>query len=227
MMPINKTIDHTLLKQNATTEQVKQLCQEALEYEFASVCINPTHIKLAKGILKDGPVKVCTVIGFPLGANATETKVFETKKAISDGADEVDMVINIGALKEGNVQLVEDDIHAVVLAAKEQESKREVIVKVIIETALLEKEEIVTATKLTDKAKAHFVKTSTGFAGAGATLEDVKLMKSSIESDMLIKASGGIKNLEQAKAMIEAGASRLGASSGVQIMQGLNSQSDY
>ncbi|WP_443135172.1 deoxyribose-phosphate aldolase [Halobacteriovorax sp. GB3] len=226
-MPINKTIDHTLLKQNATSEQVKRLCQEAMEYEFASVCINPTHIKLAKEILKDSPVKVCTVIGFPLGANATETKVFETKKAISDGADEVDMVINIGALKEGNFQLVEDDIRAVVLAAKEQDSKSEIIVKVIIETALLEKEEIATATKITDKAKAHFVKTSTGFAGGGATIEDVKLMKSTIESNMLIKASGGIRDLEQAKAMIEAGASRLGASSGVQIMQGLTSKSDY
>lgn len=207
-------IDHTLLKADATKEMVEKLCKEAREYGFAAVCINPSYIKLSKELLKDSEVKVATVIGFPLGANIKEVKAFEAKNAIENGADEVDMVINIGALKSKDYNLVREDIEAVV-----DESKDRAIVKVIIETCLLTDEEKVMACKLAKEAGADFVKTSTGFSTGGATVEDVKLMKDTIGDDLRIKASGGVKDYEGAKAMIEAGASRIGASSSVAIVE--------
>lgn len=213
-MNIASMIDHTLLKADATKEMVEKLCKEAREYGFAAVCINPSYIKLSKELLKDSEVKVATVIGFPLGANIKEVKAFEAKNAIENGADEVDMVINIGALKSKDYNLVREDIEAVV-----DESKDRAIVKVIIETCLLTDEEKVMACKLAKEAGADFVKTSTGFSTGGATVEDVKLMKDTIGDDLRIKASGGVKDYEGAKAMIEAGASRIGASSSVAIVE--------
>lgn len=207
-------IDHTLLKADATKEMVEKLCKEAREYGFAAVCINPSYIKLSKELLKDSEVKVATVIGFPLGANIKEVKAFEAKNAIENGADEVDMVINIGALKNKDYNLVREDIEAVV-----DESKDRAIVKVIIETCLLTDEEKVMACKLAKEAGADFVKTSTGFSTGGATVEDVKLMKDTIGDDLRIKASGSVRDYEGAKAMIEAGASRIGASSSVAIVE--------
>lgn len=213
-MNIASMIDHTLLKADATKEMVEKLCKEAREYGFAAVCINPSYIKLSKELLKDSEVKVATVIGFPLGANIKEVKAFEAKNAIENGADEVDMVINIGALKNKDYNLVREDIEAVV-----DESKDRAIVKVIIETCLLTDEEKVMACKLAKEAGADFVKTSTGFSTGGATVEDVKLMKDTIGDDLRIKASGSVRDYEGAKAMIEAGASRIGASSSVAIVE--------
>jgi len=210
---ITGIIDHTLLKADATEEQVTVLAQEAKEYSFASVCVNPTWVKKAAELLKDAPeVKVCTVIGFPLGATTSAVKAFETTNAIENGADEVDMVINIGALKDKNYDLVQSDIQAVVDAAKGK-----ALVKVIIETALLTDEEKATVSELAVKAGADFVKTSTGFSTGGATVEDVALMRKTVGPDVGVKASGGVRGLEDAKAMIEAGATRIGASSGVSI----------
>lgn len=211
---INRLIDHTLLKPEATSEQIHKLCQEALEHHFFSVCINPFYVALASRLLKDSDVSVCTVIGFPLGANATEVKVFETKKAIADGAHEIDMVINIGALKNKQWELVQKDIEAVVLAADKR------IVKVIFETCLLNKEEKIKACQLASLAGAHFVKTSTGFSTGGATLEDVQLMKENILPQMQVKASGGVRDLKAALLFMKAGATRLGTSSGIAIVQG-------
>ncbi|WP_391116107.1 deoxyribose-phosphate aldolase [Psychrobacillus sp. L3] len=215
-------IDHTLLKQNATKEQIEKLCEEAKKYTFASVCVNPTWVKLSAELLQESPVKVCTVIGFPLGASTSEVKAFETKNAIENGADEIDMVINVGALKDANFDFVKNDIVAVVNAAKEK-----AIVKVILETCLLTNEEIIKASELSKEAGANFVKTSTGFSTSGATVEAVKLMRETVGADLGVKASGGVRSLEDLQEMVDAGASRIGASSGVDIMQGLTSKSDY
>ncbi|MCU7738510.1 deoxyribose-phosphate aldolase [Priestia megaterium] len=220
---ITGIIDHTLLKADATEEQITVLAQEAKEYSFASVCVNPTWVKKAAELLKDAPeVKVCTVIGFPLGATTSAVKAFETTNAIENGADEVDMVINIGALKDKNYDLVQSDIQAVVDAVKGK-----ALVKVIIETALLTDEEKAKVSELAVKAGADFVKTSTGFSTGGATVEDVALMRKTVGPDVGVKASGGVRGLEDAKAMIEAGATRIGASSGVSIAKGQLSNSDY
>lgn len=212
---ITRFIDHTLLKPEATSEQVEQLCREARHYNFAAVCVNPTHVELAAELLHGSNVTVCTVIGFPLGATLTEVKVFETEQAIERGAAEVDMVINIGALKEGNLELVERDIAAVAAAAHANQAH----CKVIIETALLTDEEKVQACQLAQKARADFVKTSTGFSHGGATAEDVTLMRRAVGTEIGVKASGGIKTLADAHQMVAAGATRLGVSAGVKIAQ--------
>ncbi|MCB0168302.1 MAG: deoxyribose-phosphate aldolase [Anaerolineae bacterium] len=214
-MDIARLIDHTLLKPEATPEQIKQLCQEALTYKFASVCVNPTHVKLAAELLQGSEVEVCTVVGFPLGANVTATKVFETQQALNDGATEIDMVINIGALKADDNGLVEDDISHVVNKSHQHGA----ICKVIIETALLTDEEKITACQLAQKSRADFVKTSTGFSSQGATVEDVALMRKTVGPEMGVKASGGIKNYSDAKSMVAAGANRLGVSAGVKIVK--------
>ncbi|WP_349237105.1 deoxyribose-phosphate aldolase [Bacillus sp. REN3] len=220
---LNRMIDHTLLKAEATETQIVKLAEEAKEYKFASVCVNPTWVKTAAEVLKDTEeVKVCTVIGFPLGASTSEVKAFETKNAIENGATEVDMVINIGALKDKQYDAVEKDIKAVVEAAKGK-----ALTKVIIETCLLTDEEKTMACKLSVNAGADFVKTSTGFSTGGATAEDVALMRKTVGPDIGVKASGGVRSLEDAQKMIEAGATRIGASSGVAIMNGLASDSSY
>ena len=207
-------IDHTLLKADATVEQVKKLCIEAKDNGFASVCINPCYVPLASQLLFGTGVKVCTVIGFPLGATTTKTKVFETKEAIENGASEVDMVINVGAVKSGDYDLVKNDIESVVIAAKGK-----ALVKVIIETCLLTDEEKVKVCTLAKMAGADFVKTSTGFSTGGATVDDIKLMRQIVGADMGVKASGGIKDYDTAAAMVMAGANRLGTSSGIAIVK--------
>lgn len=220
-MKLNKYIDHTILKPETTQEQVEKILAEAKEYDFASVCVNPTWVALAAESLKDSDVKVCTVIGFPLGANTPAVKAFETKDAISNGADEIDMVINIGALKTGNYDLVLEDIKAVVAASGDK------LVKVIIEACLLIDDEKVKACQLSQEAGADYVKTSTGFSTGGATVADVALMRKTVGPDMGVKASGGARSYEDAIAFIEAGASRIGASSGVAIMNGAQADGDY
>lgn len=205
-------IDHTMLKPDATKDMIEELCKEAMENKFAAVCVNPCYVKLCKDILKNSDVKVATVIGFPLGANTKEVKAFETMDAIKNGADEVDMVINIGALKIKNYELVKEDIEEVVKAAKDK-----AVVKVIIETCLLTDEEKIKACEIAMIAGADFVKTSTGFSTGGATVDDVKLMKSIVGDKLEVKASGGVRDIDSAKKMIEAGATRLGTSSGVKI----------
>lgn len=218
-MNISSMIDHTILKAEASKEEIKKLCQEAIEYKFAAVCINPFYVKTCSDLLKGTEVKVATVIGFPLGANTTEVKVLETENAIKNGANEIDMVINVGAIKNQDYETVKKDIEEVVKAAH---SHKDVIVKVIIETALLDREEKIKACELSMEAKADFVKTSTGFSTAGATTEDIALMKSVVGDNIEIKASGGVRDLETAKAMIENGATRLGTSSGIKIARELN-----
>ncbi len=220
-MKLNKYIDHTLLKADASQEQIETLIEEAKKYDFASVCVNPTWVSFAAQALKATDVKVCTVIGFPLGANTPELKAFETSDAIQNGANEIDMVINIGALKSRNFDLVERDIRAVVEAAKGT------LVKVIIETCLLTDDEKVKACQIAQKAGADFVKTSTGFSTGGATVEDVALMRKTVGPDMGVKASGGARSYEDALAFIKAGATRIGASSGVAIMEGDVANGDY
>lgn len=214
-MELNRMMDHTILKADATEQDVLQVIEEAKEYHFYSVCINPTWVKLAAEKLAGEPVAVCTVIGFPLGANTSEVKAYETTDAINNGADEVDMVINVGALKSAQYKKVQQDIEAVVAAAKDR-----ALVKVIIETALLTKEEIVKACELAQAAGADFVKTSTGFSTSGAAAADVKLMRETVGSSMGVKASGGIHSAQEAMAMIEAGANRLGTSASVAIITG-------
>ncbi len=209
---IYKMIDHTLLKQDATSEEIKKLCKEALEYNFASVCVNPTNVELAAKILNGSLVKVCTVIGFPLGANTTKIKVLEAKDAVENGATEVDMVINIGRLKDKDYDYVKKDIEAVV-----NEVKGKALIKVIIETCLLTDEEKVIACKLASEAKADFVKTSTGFSTGGATPFDVKLMRETVGENMGVKASGGVRTSEYAKELIKNGANRIGASASIKI----------
>ncbi|MCO0862394.1 deoxyribose-phosphate aldolase [Staphylococcus pasteuri] len=216
-----KFIDHTQLKPESTREQIDKIINEAKEYGFKSICVNPTHVKYSAEQLKGTDVLVCTVIGFPLGASTKEVKAFETKNAIENGASEIDMVINIGALKDGRLDEVKDDIESVVKASNGK------TVKVIIETVLLTDEEKVTACKIAKEAGADFVKTSTGFAGGGATASDVKLMKDTVGEALEVKASGGVRNLEDFNNMLEAGATRIGASAGVQIIQGLESDSNY
>lgn len=208
-------IDHTLLKPEATEADIRKLCQEAVEFGFASVCVNPAWVKKAAEFLQGSDVPVCTVIGFPLGATLPDVKAFEARRAIFNGAREVDMVINIGALKSGDDCLVEDDIKAVVEAAHENG----ILCKVIIETALLTDEEKVRACLASKNAGADFVKTSTGFAKGGATADDVALMRQTVGKGLGVKASGGVKGIEDARAMFEAGATRIGASVGVKIAQ--------
>lgn len=209
-----KLIDHTLLKPNATREEIHRLCEEACQYGFFSVCINPVWVSYAKEILKDSEVKVCTVIGFPLGANTVAVKTYETEDALKNGADEIDMVINIGALKAQDYETVLRDIEAVRKACVGH------ILKVIIETSQLTDEEKVKACELSAQAGADFVKTSTGFTGGGATAPDVALMRKSIPAGMQVKASGGVRSRADFDAMVAAGATRIGASSGVKIVEG-------
>lgn len=212
-MNLNKMIDHTLLKPEATKEMIENLCREAKEFDFKSVCVNPYWVSTAYEELRDSDVLVCTVVGFPLGATTKETKFFETDFAVQEGADEIDMVINVGALKSKQYDIVLEDIKSVVQAANGR------TVKVIIETCLLTDEEKVKACELSKEAGANFVKTSTGFSTAGANVEDVELMRSIVGDALEVKASGGIRDLDTALKMIEAGASRLGVSAGVQIMK--------
>jgi deoxyribose-phosphate aldolase len=209
-------IDHTLLAPDATAEDIDRLCAEAEQFRFASVCINPTWVKRAANDLRGTGVPVCTVIGFPLGATTTEVKAMEARKALRDGAREIDMVINVGALKSGDQELVYDDIAKVVDAAHEVGA----ICKVILETALLTDEEKVVASALAKRAKADFVKTSTGFGPGGATVYDVALMRETVGPEMGVKASGGVRTADDAEDMIAAGATRIGASAGVQIVSG-------
>ena len=219
-LDIAKMIDHTLLKPDATQQEIAQLCFEARKYGFASVCVNPTWVSLCAQLLKGSPVKVCTVIGFPLGATSSETKAFETETAIKQGATEIDMVINIGALKARDLETVARDIRGVVNVAH----SHGIIVKVIIETSLLNDEEKTIASLTSKEAGADFVKTSTGFAGGGATVHDVELMRRAVGPEMGVKASGGVRTYEDAASMIKAGATRIGASAGVKIIQGPGAQ---
>lgn len=212
-MELNKYIDHTLLKPEATKEQITKLCQEARQYDFASVCVNTCYVPLAKQLLAGSDVKVCCVVGFPLGAMNTVSKAFEAKTAVENGAQEVDMVINIGALKDKDYDYVTKDIAAVVEASKPA------IVKVIIEACLLTDEEKVEACKCSMNAKAEFVKTSTGFSTHGATPEDVALMKKTVGNVCKVKAAGGVRSYDDAMKMIEAGADRLGCSAGIKVME--------
>ena len=213
-MNINKLIDHTALKPNTNKESILKLIAEAKTYDFASVCVNPCWVALAHQELKNTDIKVCTVIGFPLGANTTEVKVFETKDAIEKGAQEIDMVINIAMLKDKEYDYVENDIQAVVDAAKGK-----ALVKVIIETCLLTDEEKIKACELSQKAGADFVKTSTGFSTGGATVHDIALMRKTVGAEMGVKASGGVHTHEEALAMVEAGATRIGASASVKLLK--------
>ncbi|MEH7513667.1 deoxyribose-phosphate aldolase [Gottfriedia acidiceleris] len=215
-------VDHTLLRADAKREEIAKLAEEAKEFSFASVCINPTWVSYASELLKDSSVKVCTVIGFPLGANTPEVKAFETTNAIENGAEEVDMVINISALKEKNDELVEKDVRAVVEAAKGK-----ALVKVIIETCLLTDEEKVRACELSVKAGADFVKTSTGFSTGGATVEDVALMRKTVGENVGVKASGGVRSLKDVENVVAAGANRIGTSSGVKLVQGEEANTAY
>jgi deoxyribose-phosphate aldolase len=211
-------IDHTLLKPDAAREEVEVLCREAAQFCFASVCVNPNWVALCREMLRNSGVKVCTVIGFPLGAHLPDIKAYETKRAIEQGAEEVDMVINIGALKSRDYALVEQDIHGVVQAART--SGRDILVKVILETTLLSHDEKVMGCTLSKAAGADYVKTSTGFAGGGATVEDVQLMRETVGPEMGVKASGGVRTRDDAEKMVAAGATRLGASAGVKIVRG-------
>ena len=212
-MKIEKLIDHTLLKSDASAEQIKKICAEARQYGFMSVCVNPARVELVHKELEGSGVKTCCVIGFPLGATLSSVKAFEAQEAIKLGAEEVDMVINIGAVKDGNWELVESDIRAVVEAANGK-----ALVKVIIETCLLTDEEKIKACECAMRAKADFVKNSTGFSTAGATEHDVKLMRSVVGDSMGVKASGGVRTPEDAEKFIAAGASRLGTSNGVKLL---------
>ena len=213
---IARMIDHTILKPDATPDEIAQLCYEARKYEFASVCVNPTHVKMCAELLRGSGVKVCTVIGFPLGASSPEVKAYETETALRDGATEIDMVINIGALKAKDYDLVAKDINGVVRMAHSAGA----LVKVIIETALLSDEEKKIASLLTKEAGADYVKTSTGFASGGATAEDIAMIREVVGPELGIKASGGVKDFADAEKMVFAGATRIGASAGVKIVQG-------
>ena len=213
-----KMIDHTNLSPTSTVDDIKKLCEEAKEHEFASVCVNPIYVPLSAKLLEDSSVKVCTVVGFPLGANTTEVKSYETRNAIKNGAQEIDMVMNIGAFKSGAYEIFKADIKAVVDATKKAGVSSDIIVKVILETCFLDEEEIVKACEIVKDSGADFVKTSTGFGDYGARVEDVSIMRKTVGRDIGVKASGGIKNFEQALEMLDAGANRIGASSGVTIV---------
>ena len=208
----NKYIDHTLLKPESTPQDIEKICLEAKEYDFASVCIQPCYVKMAYGLLKETDVKVCTVIGFPLGANTTETKIREACQAVEEGAEEIDMVINIGALKAGDTVYVTEEIRRI------KEAIGDLVLKVIIETCLLTDEEKVLACQCAVNAGADFVKTSTGFSKGGATVADVRLMKQTVGDRCQVKASGGIRTPEDFEAMVEAGATRIGTSSGIKLI---------
>jgi deoxyribose-phosphate aldolase len=221
MKPLTQWIDHTLLKPETTSHEIARLCEEAKRFAFFAVCVNPVWVKPAKLALKNSDVKVATVVGFPLGANLTDTKCFETHEVIRSGADEIDMVINIGKIKSGDWNFVEEDIHRVVEAAGDR------LVKVILETCLLTREEKIRACQVSVKAGVKFVKTSTGFSTAGATLEDVRLMRETVGPSIGVKASGGLKTKIDFEKMIEAGATRLGTSSAAQIFQGLAASGGY
>jgi deoxyribose-phosphate aldolase len=208
-------IDHTLLKPDATAQEIEKLCQEAAEFHFATVCVNPTWVAFCARLLRGSGVGVCSVVGFPLGATTPDVKQYETRRAIFDGATEIDMVINVGALKSGDLRLVEQDIEAVTGACRQGGATS----KVIIEAALLTDEEKVTASTLTKAAGADFVKTSTGFGPGGATIADVMLMRRVVGDAVGVKAAGGVRDLEQMKAMVAAGATRVGASAGVRIVK--------
>lgn len=212
-MNYNKMIDHTVLKADTPLETVKRICDEAMEYGFASVCINPCHVAYCADYLKDSNVNVCTVIGFPLGANTSAVKAFETKDAIANGADEIDMVMNIGSLKDKNYDLVRDDVKAVVEAANGT------LVKVILETCLLTEDEIKKACELCVEAKADYVKTSTGFSTRGATIEDVRIMKEAVHGKAKVKAAGGVRTPEDMVKIVAAGADRIGTSAGCSLVK--------
>jgi deoxyribose-phosphate aldolase len=221
MQHLAKYIDHTLLKQDATFAHIETLCQEAKQFDFMSVCIQPHFVTYAKQQLLESHVKVCTVIGFPLGQNTREVKVFETKKAVAEGADEIDMVLNLSLLKSQKFHELYLEIAEIKYACQGR------ILKVILETCLLTNEEIIKACEIAKEAKADFVKTSTGFSTGGATVEHVRLMKKTVGDKLQVKASGGIRSLADMQAMMEAGATRIGTSSGVKIIQGQTSQSAY
>ena len=212
-MQINKLIDHTVLKATATSEDIEKLCEEARYHNFKSVCVNPANVAYAKNLLEGSEVLVCTVVGFPLGANTPDIKVLETIDAIKNGADEIDMVINVGKAKDHDFEYIENEIKLVVAASVNK------TVKVIIETCYLTDEEKVECCKAAARAEADFVKTSTGFGTGGATVEDIALMRQTVGPDMGVKASGGVKTYEDLLAMVEAGATRIGASAGIAIMQ--------
>ena len=212
-MNYNKMIDHTVLKADTPLETIKRICDEAMEYGFASICINPCHVAYCADYLKDSDVNVCTVIGFPLGANTSAVKAFETKDAIANGADEIDMVMNIGALKDKNYDLVRDDVKAVVEAANGT------LVKVILETCLLTEDEIKKACELCVEAKADYVKTSTGFSTRGATIEDVRIMKEAVHGKAKVKAAGGVRTPEDMVKIVAAGADRIGTSAGCSLVK--------
>ncbi len=216
------SIDHTQLKPDATIDKFDLLCEEAKQYKFKSVCVNSSRVEYVAGKLKGTGVLICSVVGFPLGAMTSKSKAFETSEAVSDGADEIDMVINIGALKSGDLKMVQDDIQAVRDAATGS-----TLLKVIIETSMLTDAEKVTACELAEKAGADFVKTSTGFGGGGATVEDVRLMRKTVSDKILVKASGGIKDFDTAIAMLDAGASRLGIGSSIAVMTGAPVDGNY
>ena len=220
MKQILNMVDHTLLKQESTWEQIKEICDDGMKYETASVCIPPAFVKQAKEYVGN-KLQICTVIGFPNGYNTTAVKCFETEDAVKNGADEIDMVINIGALKDGDVELVYEDIKAVVEASEGH------VVKVIIETCLLSDEEKIAACEAAAKAKASFVKTSTGFSTAGATAEDVKLMKDIVGNDVQVKAAGGVRSFDDMVKVIEAGATRIGTSAGCQLVNGEENNTNY
>jgi deoxyribose-phosphate aldolase len=222
-MNLNRYIDHTLLKADASSAQIEKLCQEAKEYEFFSVCINSYYVRKAVSLLQGSNTLVCTVVGFPLGASTMETKRFEAMKAVAEGAKEIDMVLNVSAAKSGNWQYALDDMSSLAQVCHQQGA----LIKVILETCLLSEEEKKKVCELAVKAQVDFVKTSTGFSTGGATVEDVKMMRSIVGEKIGVKASGGVRDAETARAMIEAGASRLGTSASVEIMKGVSSSSAY
>jgi deoxyribose-phosphate aldolase len=222
-LPLNKYIDHTLLKPDATRAQVEQLCTEAAQYDFASVCVNASWTKLCVDLLGKTNVKVCVPVGFPLGATTTLVKIFEADQSIAAGAREIDMVMNVGALKSGLLDFVREDIAGVVQVCRRSQPFS--LLKVILETVLLTDEEKRVACRLAKEAGADYVKTSTGFNGGGATVEDIRLMRKAVGPEMGVKASGGVRTHEQAMAMIAAGATRIGTSAGVSIMQGVSAKS--
>ena len=220
-MKINKFIDHTLLAADADEKKIDKLCMEAKEYDFASVCVNSCWVSRCSELLRSSDVNVCTVVGFPLGAMATESKAYEAHKAVLDGADEIDMVLNVGYIKSGMIEEAEEDIRKV------KEACNGKLLKVIIETCLLTDEEKVIACQIAEKAGADYVKTSTGFSKAGANVHDVELMRKTVGNRLGVKASGGIRDASTADAMIKAGASRLGCSAGIAIMNGVASDAEY
>ncbi len=222
-MKLNQYIDHTLLKPEATLSQIEKLCAEAKENQFAAVCVNSFYVKKCVSLLQGSGVKVCTVVGFPLGASTMETKRFEAMKAVAEGAREIDMVMNISAVKSGDWQYVQDDMSSLAQVCHQQGA----ILKVILETCLLTEEEKKRACEIAVRANVDFVKTSTGFSTGGATVEDVKLMRSIVGSKIGVKASGGIRDAETAMKMIEAGANRLGCSAGVEIVKGKSGTGNY